>query len=100
MADVPRTARVTEAGQQRNLALSQSLGLAAGGSKIPQQARSVRRPGDAPFGIAGVPPIVLVFHDDVTTIARPDALIVYWIGAGLPEHILDFDLWYNANVDH
>lgn len=58
--------------------------------------------GQQPVGVA-VPSdvvIAIVFHDDSPNFARPDALIVYWIGAAFPDYIADFDFWYNANVDH
>jgi uncharacterized membrane protein YgcG len=41
----------------------------------------------------------VVFHGDDGTVARPDGpLVVYWIGAAIPENGLVYDFWYTATV--
>jgi hypothetical protein len=39
-----------------------------------------------------------VYHGDDGTVARPDVLVTYWVGAATPENAAITDFWYTATV--
>jgi hypothetical protein len=47
-------------------------------------------------GSQGVSGIVVVSHGASTSVARPTAPVVYWVGTARPANALPYDLWYNA----
>jgi hypothetical protein len=47
-------------------------------------------------GIGG--DLAIVYHGDDGTVARPDVLVTYWVGAATPENAAITDFWYTATV--
>lgn len=94
MTDVPRRLPLTQAERLRTLADGQAGGSNRGSTRFGKRPERRRTTGQQTPGGS----IVVVVHGDDPTVERPDAEIVYWLGAATPSTAAAYDFWYTANV--
>ena len=82
---VPR--RLRPSSDERQLAINKTPRVLSAGGGQPLAAPVVNV-----SGVAGMTPFEYVFHGDDPDVARPTALLVFWVGAATPNNgqVTDF----------
>lgn len=93
MTEPPRRLPITAEERLRTVVSRVAGGSDAGSTRFARPVAPARQQNRSRWG-----GVEVIAHGDDGTVSRPDAAVVYWIGAATPANGEPFDFWYTATV--